>query len=348
MIDKLLEKGLNLNQKFANGTLAFTWFIGNAQNSLVNKLLTSAEINQKLDQRLTWINEKDSMIRLESIEDAALSLCFGLFENEPIISIVAQTPLQLVIAKGYTNASGSNMPLCVSNLQIAEQLLRLGADKEINYQEPSQGNTALHIAYARRDCAAIKLLQNNYGASQYVRNNDGKLPKDMLSLSYNQVAELMVFHTSPDGHPNTYRLNQEEFDDALNLKRIKNGINLERQFIAVNGKEVHYPENSFCFNRIEIAAIDGEYDEVSCLVSQGINPKIVMESIQYRIQLAQFIRDDNPLHLQHRSWSNYAKQRQQLEDKYNVEFNPYMVNLTEEGFTSYQSYVENNRDEASS
>ena len=38
LIGQLLKKGLNLNQQHSNGVRPFTWFIGNAQNDLVDEL----------------------------------------------------------------------------------------------------------------------------------------------------------------------------------------------------------------------------------------------------------------------------------------------------------------------
>ncbi|MDP3560635.1 MAG: ankyrin repeat domain-containing protein [Legionellaceae bacterium] len=235
---QLLAKGLDLNQELSDsGVVPFTWFIGNAQNALVDQLLTSAEQNQTLDQRLIWINKIDSMKR------------------DGNLTVVGQTPLQLAIAKGYKDKSndGKN-DLDVSDLQIAEKLLRLGANQQINYQEPTRGNTALHIAYAKRDYEAIQLLEK-HGACPYIRNKYGQSPADMLQLSFSQVEKLMVFHTSPDGHINTFRLNQEEFNDPNNLQKINNAIKLERQYIEVNGKELKIPENTFSFGPIQSAAI---------------------------------------------------------------------------------------------
>jgi hypothetical protein len=287
------------------------------------------------------------MTRAEPVETDTTALCFALFSSDNYVTQtkVGQTPLQLAIAKGYTNKNGSGFDLDVSNLQIAEKLLRLGAVQQINYQEPTKGNTALHIAYARRDFDAIQLLEK-YGASQNIRNKDGETPADMLALSFSQVEKLMKFHTSPDGHPNTFRLEQREFDNTQNLQRIYNGVKLERQFMEVNGKETKLPGNPFSFNKIESLSIEGKYDAVSSLVNNGSNPQKAMESIQHRIDLLKFIKEDAPLHLQNLQWRDFVNKRQTIDDKYNGISNPYMYDINETGYTSFQNYVNNNKDEA--
>ena len=133
---------------------------------------------------------------------------------------VQQTPLQLVIAKGYEHRTGNGHLVRTSNLQLAKQLLKLGADEEINYQEPAKGNTALHLAYARRNLRAIRLLES-YGASRDIVNGDGKKPSEMLELTFNKVENLLRFHTSPDEHPNTFLLDERQFNDTANLANIR-------------------------------------------------------------------------------------------------------------------------------
>ena len=347
---QLLAKGLDLNQNLSfEGVVPFTWLIGNAQNKLVDELLTSAEQNQTLDQRLVWINKTDTMMRYpEPMETETTGLCFGLFSNEGHgkLTTVGQTPLQLVIAKGYTDKSnGGNMDLDVSNLQIAEKLLRLGASQQINYQEPTRGNTALHIAYARRDYNAILLLEK-YGATRHIRNKYGELPADMLRLSFSQVEKLLTFHTSPDGHPNTFRLNQEEFNDPHQLEKIKNTIKLERQLIEVNGKDIKIPENTFSFGPIESAAIQSGYATASLLTSDESSIQAAITSVKHRINLLKFIREEAMLHFQNLTWQDYMNKRQVMDYQYNGSSNPFMFDVTQAGYESFQHYVNKHKAEA--
>ena len=346
LIGQLLAKGLDLNQEQHNGVLPFTWFIGNAENDLVDKLLTSAEQNQTIDQRLVWISKKDEIERVETIEDKAVDSCSLIFSTSKIsrTSKVGQTPLQLTVAKGYTDKSGSNHTLKVGNLQLTEKLLSLGADKEVNYQEPTKGNTALHIAYIRRDFDAIQLLEK-HGASQSIRNNDGETPADMLSLSFNQVKKLLEFHTSPDGHPNTFRLNEAEFNDPVNLKNIQKGVKNDRQIMNVEGKNRSFPSNPLIFNEIESRAIEGYYDVVSSLVHDGCDPSRAMKSIQHRINLIDFMTEDSLLILEKMPWPDYVAKRQELDDKYHGSSNPYMYNMDYAGYEAFQRYLSEHKEE---
>ena len=216
VIGELLGRGLNLNLVVHNGVTQFTWLIGNAENDKASGLLQMSEKYQTREQRLTWINATDSMVRVTE-----KPLLQRVFSSEPYtISHVKQTALQLAIAKGYESQTGNGFPISTSNLQLAAQLLALGADEGIDYQEPTKGNTALHIAYARRDFCAIQLLES-YGASRDIENLEGKKPSDMLRLTFNQTQDLLTFHTSPDHHPNTYTLDKARFNNTPNLIKIK-------------------------------------------------------------------------------------------------------------------------------
>lgn len=217
VIHQLLKKGLDLNLKVHSGLTQFTWLIGNAENDWANYLLQLSEKYQSREQRLTWINKTDSMTRVTE-----KPLLYRLLSSENYsISDVKQTALQLAVAKGYEDKTGiAERTVNTSNLQLAKQLLKLGADDGVNYQEPTKGNTALHIAYARRDLNTIQLLES-YGASRDIVNREGKKPSDMLNLTFNQTKDLLTFHTSPDHHPNTFSLDDTRFNNMSNLAKIR-------------------------------------------------------------------------------------------------------------------------------
>ncbi len=216
---KLMKKGLDLNPIIHNGVACLTFMIGNAENSAVDFLLDMAARYQTAESIKTWINKTDLMARWTLPER-----CYCFFSSKPLITPVQQTALQLAIAKGYTDKDGSGADLNgVSNLQLAKKLLDLGANEAIDYAEPAKGNTALHIAYARRDFDAIQLLIA-YGASSDVINLDGNKPVDMLELSFKEVKKLLTFHTSPDCHPNTFSLDIKEFQNDQTLVKIKSII----------------------------------------------------------------------------------------------------------------------------
>jgi len=343
LIGELLTKGLDLNNETSHGVLPFNWMIGNAENDFVNKILGQVENYQDIHQRLIWINKTDSMLRYEKIDDESIKLCYGLFSNyfNIIESQVKQTPLQLVIAKGYKGVNGSGFLLAVSNLQLAEKLLRLGANIAVDYQELTKGNTALHIAYARRDYNAIKLLEE-YGASQQIVNSEGATPADMLSLTFNQAEKLMVFHTSPHGHTNTFRLDKEEFQNQQNLENIQKGIKIGRRLFAIrdNDTTIFVP-----FTQVERAALNGDYYKVSSLINAGENLKKTRESLRYKLDLLNFMMEDASLHLKKMAWLDYYSLRKEIDNQLNGFSNPYMYDLDEKGYTEFQDYQNNNEDE---
>lgn len=220
-LKELMVKGLDLNPITHNGIVRFTWMIGNAENNTASFLLDMAARYQPPESRKIWINKTDAMYRY-----AFPTGCCCFFSSKSLITPVRQTALQLAIAKGYTDKDGDGQDLSPSNLQLAKKLLFLGANEAIDYAEPAKGNTALHLAYARRDFNAIKLLVE-FGASPDVVNLDGKKPVDMLKLSFKEVQKLLQFHTSPDGQLNTFSLDIKEFQNEQNLFKIKSGSSAE-------------------------------------------------------------------------------------------------------------------------
>ena len=219
LVCDLFTEGLDLNLLVHNGVAALTWMIGNAENDWVSYLLRLSSKHQNLTQRLSWINKTDQMSCVQESEQWCL---WGLFrwDAKLTISRVEHTALQLAILKGYKDVDGLGGHIHTSNVALARQLLELGADRAIDYQEPTNGNSVLHFAYARRDLAAIDLLES-YGASKDIENRKGKKPSHMLKLSYDKVSSLLRTHTSPDGHPDTFLLDEDTFNSADNLAAIK-------------------------------------------------------------------------------------------------------------------------------
>ena len=202
-VNELLKRGLNLNLQVHMGVTCFTWQIGNAENDYVFSLLSRAILFQTPEQLCSWINIKDNMIR--GVEE-------GWFCKSLKPYYVRQTALQLCVAKGYKNINGSGYQMEHSNYELTELLLSAGADKEIDYQEPYYGNTAIHIAYARRDFETCKLLETyKTERSLSIKNNNNKTPSEMSSMPYKDVKKLLIIHTCPDGHPNTYALDESLF-----------------------------------------------------------------------------------------------------------------------------------------
>jgi hypothetical protein len=232
--------------------------------------------------------------------------------------------------------------MSISCFQITQKLLALGAEKEINYQEPTKGNAALHIAYARRDFAAIKLLEH-HGASQNVVNFEGDKPADMLALSFEQANKLMAFHTSPDNHPSTFVLDSKDFNNLNNLEKIKEGIVLKRPLFESAGKETVLPGNPFFFGGLISLALQGRKKEAANLIAGGASPDKAIKSLEHRLEVLNFIQEDNPLHSQEIPWDEYIVKRNLLDKKHVNPLNPYMYDLIESQYIRHQEYIAQNR-----
>lgn len=80
------------------------------------------------------------------------------------------TPLQLAICKGRRKEGWDELVISL-----------IAHSKDLNKQA-KDGNTALHIAYARRDRIFIKALVEA-GADLNIRNSQGQLPKELWDVS---------------------------------------------------------------------------------------------------------------------------------------------------------------------
>lgn len=117
------------------------------------------------------------------------------------------TTLHLAVAKGYQNEDADGNPLSISNFQLVDQLLLLGANIHAATKE---GNTALHLACLQRDSLMIARLLTA-GADIKAVNDQGLTPLDYLHLSLSQAQEILeetvkVFRKQ---NANTYRYNYE-------------------------------------------------------------------------------------------------------------------------------------------
>lgn len=134
-----------------------------------------------------------------------------------IPSIRNNTALHLIIGKGYTTETTSRELLSVSNARLLALAISAGADVNVVNK---QGNTPLHLAYARRDYNMVKCLIES-GAKQDCLNNEGLKPKQMLYLdsskeeAYNKAKELM---TSNVGR--CHLLNESDYHSVGNLQNL--------------------------------------------------------------------------------------------------------------------------------
>ena len=122
------------------------------------------------------------------------------------------SPLHFIVAKGYTDQTADQMKIRSSCYDLVTDILKYKlseheCEKLIGMQDKN-GNTALHLAYARRDVKMIRLLKR-FGASENIKNKSGKTPLDMQKMSFQDVKSLLNSQVGPS----LYRLDTNSFPD---------------------------------------------------------------------------------------------------------------------------------------
>jgi len=148
----LNTEGVNTAFQDGSGNTALMWAIANAQNSMAMELQQYCDVDG-LNKQCTSGN----------------------------------TALHLAVGKGYTDISADGQLLDFTNFEITKKLIEHGAN--LNLQN-EQGNTPLHLAYARRDIA-IALYLYEHGANPDIKNKQGKIPLDLLTLSHHEATDLI-------------------------------------------------------------------------------------------------------------------------------------------------------------
>lgn len=133
--------------------------------------------------------------------------------NEGEILNHKNSPLHLVIAKGYINITKSGQKINTSCYDLVEQSLKKAETRkgELLSLKNDEGNTLLHLAYLRRDKRMISLLTKN-GASEKIANKYGKTPKEMANLGYSQACAKLCDTCSP-----AYLLEKETYETFPNI-----------------------------------------------------------------------------------------------------------------------------------
>lgn len=86
--------------------------------------------------------------------------------------------LHLVVAKGYRDVSADGARLLVSNVELAQKLVDVGADVNL---VGAHGFTPVQIAYLKRDVEMIKILYKG-GADLEMTTKDGSSCRDLWDL----------------------------------------------------------------------------------------------------------------------------------------------------------------------
>jgi len=117
--------------------------------------------------------------------DSAMEIIRATPNNDPSLNTQCgpTRPLHLVLIKGYTDVSRQKQQLAFTNATLAKELLEKGADPNLTCKD---GNTALHIACARRDVEMIRLLLE-HRADRNIQNGAGQTSFRLLSQSYEEA-----------------------------------------------------------------------------------------------------------------------------------------------------------------
>ena len=204
LVGKLMSKGLDLAMTLNRMLVGNNW-------DYVDFLLRLSSIHQDRAQRLTWINQKYEQRKSVSTSHT-MTFCWTctISYSSELDYELGYTALQTAILKSDDRVDGMEYHVR-PYFHMARRLLELGADAAINYQEPYRGNTALHLAYLRRDLQAIELLES-HGASNQVVNHKAEKPRQMLNYSQSKAGDILI---------DAELLNFSRFNSADNLAAIK-------------------------------------------------------------------------------------------------------------------------------
>lgn len=135
------------------------------------------------------------------------------------VSMHGTAAIHVIVGKGYRNLSADKEVLSVSNLDLLKKIIELGVDINIQINiDPDifedekynlgQGNTALHIACARKDIAFINFLLE-HGADPALKNKKGESAFDMLRMKKEHAKIFVDSVVNPNNFDSIYIDNEE-------------------------------------------------------------------------------------------------------------------------------------------
>jgi ankyrin repeat protein len=134
-----------------------------------------------------------------AIANANNAVALEIIHHAPVHTFNMQcefgnTPLHLAIAKGYTDLNADGKKVKYPNFELTKALVEKGARIDIaNYElDPlTGGNTAFHIACARRDCVTLTLLMTK-NPDLTLRNYNSQTGPDLIELTYKEACNFLA------------------------------------------------------------------------------------------------------------------------------------------------------------
>ena len=171
--DKIVSHSTILHEFVDGVNTLLSWTIANGVYETALRVIENAPDNRHLDVQDNYSNSYKA--------------------NDPQVLKNRNSPLHLIIGKGYVTQTLEGEALSVTSFQLVFELLNRGANPNLQNKE---GNTPLHLAYIRRDFQMIDLLIR-YNADKEIQNHDGKTPQELLHCNDEQRESVLRLTVSP-------------------------------------------------------------------------------------------------------------------------------------------------------
>ncbi|WAR23175.1 ANK3-like protein [Mya arenaria] len=162
IVERLLELGVNVNDRAKDGRTALHYAAAYAKDDIVKVLL-----NKKADTTITG-GPKDEL--------ALHQACARTSGAVPVVQLLVRAPgkdQRLVTDK--LGAAALFLAAEVGNLAVCRELLASNPEQQLAMKRKDNGDTALHVACRRRDMELARLIVES-GANVDLKNNDGQSP----------------------------------------------------------------------------------------------------------------------------------------------------------------------------
>ncbi|CAK8690765.1 unnamed protein product [Clavelina lepadiformis] len=246
VVERLIEMGVNVNDRARDGQAAIHFAVGNGREEIVNMLVKKrADLNLKGGEK----------------ENLPLHVASSRSGNNSVS--IAQTVLRATNkSKRLEPNRDGNIPLFLAieanNQSAYKDLLSSNAEDQLRYQHPNTGSTALHMVCGKRDAEMVRHLCKK-GALVNIQNKEGVTALHIAAtmgdlliveclLSHNASPELFdkqqrtPLHAAAEkGHTTVVELIAERFPESV-MRRTQDGSTL--MHIA---SECGHPDTTIAF-----------------------------------------------------------------------------------------------------